>query len=752
MSDREIVLDDAAEQLFRDLGGVDVQRSSGFSVPGLTEALHEEEKRLDAWRLLLVDYAHEAAGLVSSAKKGAVADALGAIDPILDLLAKLAKLPGRDQRIIIRYRGRPVPYSGRASLRYDYHILYGSLDLDISGVVAASRRLGVTASRLPGKITTAFETLAENKVVNLMVHLGEWEAADRERVRVGFGHLVDYLAGRPKNPPKNEGGRPDPNLYALCAVNKLKPETAAGLFQKVSGMLACNTGEAMELFTGTYDAVWAFRKLREQLARPAVELNNPRWSVAATDTEAVPRAKIRAMRFLSLKLGADSPDAVRILDALFAADYGQVTSQDVLERMTAASWLLFAAEKNVGGKHMKDMANWVKALTRDVCDAVKSRLALAPEEAFDDIIVSGDVLKGLTEKGKVVEKKVHRRIQDLVSFYKQRSVIKRKVKGMVKSPTEFDLQDYEVMAEDFGITAEGAKEMVGLLKGCFDSRGHFLRPAFEKNLPGFARYEDSVFEFLWYYLKEIMNRHDRIAFLNALQLLIDQVKQRRSSLSVLLNDFILDPEQATYSDRNALMLSNLLLRKYSKELHTDIEITPEEVLLVQEGLDPEVVEYARGIVDGAREDFYLKVRTIHRKLKESLDPYESADVMPSRYVFTLEREIYIFLALVDGQVARAVLRSAAKEYGNPESEIYWQKKSEEQMPGLLQIFQVVVRGLGRIGETSDLVFLKELLNRENDFIALSKEPHHRDQVRRVMKHVDSAQRAVMQSRFRRERG
>ncbi|MBU2489301.1 MAG: hypothetical protein KKA60_07915, partial [Proteobacteria bacterium] len=731
--------------------------------PGLAEALHEEEKRLDAWRLLLVDFTHETANLFRAGKSGANADVRTAVNRMMELVSKLAKLPGHDERIIIRYRGRVVPSSGRASARYDYHILYGSLDLDIPGVHVAARRLGVTASRLPGKITSAFEALATAKVVSIQVRTGEWEISDREALRTSLDYLADYIQveadlAEPESFAKegrfpvsvlfDESGRADANLSLLAAQNKLKPETARGLTQKISGMLVCECSDPMELFTGTFDAIFGFKKLKEQLTRPAVELNNPRWVISATDKEAIGRDKLRMARFLSMRLGNESFDTVRMLEALYAADYGQVNAQDIQDRMAVATVLVNAVQKAAKTTgHMKDMAAWASAMSEDILAAVKNRLELVPEEAFDDLIISGELMKALTEDEKVLEKKIHREILDLVSFYKQRSITKRKVKGMVRRPTEFDLQDYEVMARDFSILPDDARHMVELLRGCFNARGHFLRPAFEKSIPEFARYEEKVFEFLWHHLKEIMDRQDRIAFLNAIQLLIDQIRQRQSSLAVLLNDFKRDPETATWSDRNALMLGNLLLRKYSKELHTDIEITPEEVLLVVEGLDPAMVEFARNRVDAAKEDFFLKVRTIHRKLKDSLDPYPGTDVMPARYVFTLEREIYILLALVGGQVARAVLRSAAKEYGNPESEIYWMKKSDEQMPGLLQIFQVVARGLGRIGQTSDLVFLKELLGKEGDFFAINKASHHRDQVRRVMRWVDTAQRSIMESQF-----
>jgi hypothetical protein len=56
--------------------------------------------------------------------------------------------------------------------------------------------------------------------------------------------------------------------------------------------------------------------------------------------------------------------------------------------------------------------------------------------------------------------------------------------------------------------------------------------------------------------------------------------------------FLPAPEKVEPSDRNAIMLANILLRTYNKELDVDIEMTPEEVLNVRNGLDRDVVHYA----------------------------------------------------------------------------------------------------------------------------------------------------------------
>ncbi len=166
------------------------------------------------------------------------------------------------------------------------------------------------------------------------------------------------------------------------------------------------------------------------------------------------------------------------------------------------------------------------------------------------------------------------------------------MRAMLKQKTSFSDGDLEVIAADFQISKENTKEVLTLLQGCFDKSGRFQRKEFEKNIPEFLKYEKNIFEFLWHHLSEIDNRNDRVSYLNTLQLLISEMRNPGDAIMVLLADFIKAPLQVTFFDRNALILSNILLRKYNQELRNEIEITPEQVLLVKEGLDKDRVAAA----------------------------------------------------------------------------------------------------------------------------------------------------------------
>ena len=113
---------------------------------------------------------------------------------------------------------------------------------------------------------------------------------------------------------------------------------------------------------------------------------------------------------------------------------------------------------------------------------------------------------------------------------------------------------------------------------------------------------------MWHFLKITPERKDRVAFLNSLQLLISKMKHPDRALKVLLNDICQDLENISYSERNAFMLANLLVRTYNQELWLDVEITPEEVLDVRNGINRKAADTAAYLIETDSESFLTKIR------------------------------------------------------------------------------------------------------------------------------------------------
>jgi len=317
------------------------------------------------------------------------------------------------------------------------------------------------------------------------------------------------------------------------------------------------------------------------------------------------------------------------------------------------------------------------------------------------------------------------------------------VRAVISGKRELNVEDFQKFAENFDIPVEDAEQVVLLLADCFDQDGRFKRETFEKYLTEFSRHR-KIFEILWNCLKNTIHHDDRMAFLNAVQLLIVMLQQPKNVLKTLLNDFNETSEVISQADRDALMLSNLLVRKYNKELHTDIEATPEEVLLVKNGLDTDVTKYAQWRIESVWEQFQHKIQSIGRRIAAAMDADNLvSDGLSVQFLLSLDRELYIFLSLVGGDAAYRIIRASAEYFGNPESSIYQSGNSIKCLPHLLEQLKILVRGLGRVGGKQDLMLLRKIKQREDAFMQFSDDPEYQGLVRQVLQWVDtSMDRAV----------
>jgi hypothetical protein len=347
-----------------------------------------------------------------------------------------------------------------------------------------------------------------------------------------------------------------------------------------------------------------------------------------------------------------------------------------------------------------------------------------------------------TEVLKRIRSRMEQVSGEILSDYRARSGTQKKKHIQFSSHQNFTDQDVEAIAANFEISAHDAQKIIQLYQNCFDGRGNFLRTAFEKNVPRFARHEKKVFEILWEFLKETPRRRNRLPLLNSLQLMVGEIKTPIQAIKALLADFTQSPEGVHYPDRNAMMLVNQLLRNYNKEVIMDIEMTPEEVLLVKGGLNKKVVNYVAWKVDGEPKPFQQKMATIRKRIAEAMEPHLSEEPLwPIRFLLALEREVHIFLALVGGRTALDDMRSALKDYGNP-AWLHRLKGNPDQLVPLLFHLAAIIRGLGRLGCQSDLALLEEIKIRQNQFMDLHPDMHYQAMVRHVMHLIDASKAAI----------
>jgi len=421
------------------------------------------------------------------------------------------------------------------------------------------------------------------------------------------------------------------------------------------------------------------------------------------------------------------------MKSIYGRDHIAIDPQVLGKRLRLITHLLTHVQKSAIDQNV----------AAEVIKRIRDRMDRAPGIFQDDFATRDEALTLCSGSTRTTVGRDNKNLLKIIGDSRNRSGT-RKIRLIQLSPEkDFTDLDFAAIAEDFGISARDAQEIIRLFQSCFNDRGSFLKTAFEKNVPRFARHEKKVFEILWEFLKATPQRNNRLPFLNSLQLLVAETKKPIQVIKVLLADFTRNPEGVYYPDRNAVMLLNQFLRAYNKEAVMDIEITPEEVLQVKGGLEERVVNYVAWKVDGGQKTFPNKIAAIRKRLVEAMGPdLSEAQLLPIRFLLALEREVHIFLALVGGRTAVEVMRSALNVYGNPASQIYHLKESPGQRETLLLHLAALIRGFGRLGCESDMFLLDEIKMRRDQFVGWHPDMRYQALVRRVMDLIDESRAAI----------
>ncbi|WP_155316682.1 hypothetical protein [Desulfosarcina alkanivorans] len=747
MDEKQIHLDDAAEQLFAQIEGIEDQKKGRSAAEMMAESLAEEQKQQDVWRILLCEIVHHIAGYLERMDPDArQSEERQTFDQLSDTLAKLSQLPHEAGRILVRYRGLSVDTD--IPERMDYEIIFGNMVVDLDIVPAMIKRHGHLLSHLMSQLLSAFGIFSDRGINNLNLNLPKGDPDSLRRLHRGL-HILCRLYGAHENQRDivlgtgkanvvpmviDEKGDLNANLTLVAGVNRLGAQTMRNLVAKVDAWIQKKeaSGEGCQ-FTSVYNAIFGLPKISAQLTRPPMEINNMDWLMREESEKDFSMEKAKVARIIA-SVEASPEKVAKVIKSVYGDDYPKINSHHLEERLGFSSHLLQAIDSKPKSEDAR----------QEVLTNLQKRLDTVRDDVFDNLYVSRSGDDNVGNSGTILGA-VHRQLYKMVSFFKGRSSTRKKMTGMVHGTIRFDERDFEILSEDFGIDMDEARELVDALKQCFDEKGRFIKSAFASALSRFTRYEKKIFEFLWRHLKDVVAPEDRTAFLNSLQMLTGRMNQPKRAFKILLEDFLKDSGRIQFSDAKALMLANLILHEYDKSL-ADIEITPEDILLDKRGLDKEVARYAAWRMDREQEAFFDKARTIHQSLCEALEFGQTRKQrLTVKELLGLEREVYIFLSMMETTVGQSIMRSAVTEYGSPESDLYFLKESDRFMSHLLQNLRIAIRGLANIGSMESIPSLEAVKTREEIFQRLKKSKAHRDQSRLISDWVDEAVKMI---RFR----
>ncbi len=731
-----------------------------------------DETELDNLRYLLIELAHMFGSylvdkqLLEGVRKGQDSFML-----LGDIFRRLADVQRAEPKVAIRHRGFTSSVSRSGAL--DYEIMYNEIMVDGAITRAMTKRMGVRMSHLEKRLLKAFEVFSNHSIHTLDLRVptaGSEEEMDRMRLCLSI--LSRYNQAYRMNTPigfkrngveeeqpiiQNQRHQADINLTMLAALNRMDPDAMADMVSKVAARLQ---SMGMENQNNVYAAIFAVKSYREKLIRPPLEVNNVRPAGAdgggfgggggggGTGDGELPEGELMEGNFSQFgvdpadpiartisEVFADSPrQAAAIMRGIYANDYKRIDTQQLANRIHMIGKLLDSLDQMPEGDQM----------FKEILQHVEGRIEQVRESVLGNMAIQEGTLKVRVDGKEAAIGKVNPKLLKAVAASKARATIKKKMRNIMRGRTTFSAGDFRALSADFQIPEADAREIVGLLKNCFSEEGHFLRKNFEANIPKFARHERKIFEFVWHYLKETLRRQDRVAFLNSLQHLIAAMKQRQKGIGILMTDFLRNPTAVDYSDRNAVMLSNLLIRKYNKELNLDIELTPEEVLLVRDGVDTTLARAVAQVINNTQDRLMRKLTTIRRQVRGVLGGLTSeVPSMPLRYLLSLEREVYIFLALLDCKTSHVVLQRALNVYGDPASEIYRLRESRKNLQTLTQHLKVILRCMGRVGRETDLSLLDRVGRNEAAFLRLANDPPDQDKVRQVLRWAERSREEIL---------
>jgi hypothetical protein len=713
------------------------------------------EAQMDLWRILLVDLAYLLSSYFVDVRYWeGVKSEKDTFEQLSRTLRKLSQIPENDGSVIIRFRG--FPSGKKQSEKSDYVVGFGNISVDKEIANAVTYRQGIHMSHLAGRLSRSFNTFAQHGINTLYLNLADLSPLARERLRICLHIISHYKQALKTNDPivfENRGKRvylplvydeqnqPDLNLILLAGLNGLTPKASERLVRHVSAWLQQSEQTASaDQYIGVYNAIFRLKNLKNKLIKPPIEINNIKWLKVDGGQKVVfdGQDEFSEASFVPQAIRdafGELPDpSVNYPDSFAGMGLDYIDPKEVGQRLQEAFNLIDKIGSRTEG--------W--ELLEEVIQSIQGRFELAGDSVFDSMSVEKGELKIMAQGKEIAIQGLNQNLLDRIEYHKQRSAFKKKMRAIAGCGIDFNTEDYQQLAERFDIDAEDIREIVTLVKRCFDDQGHFLKGTFDQYIREFADYPENIFALFWQYLKEPLERRDRVAFLNSLQLLIAEMNSGKSAVQVLMADFCHDPANVSYSDRNAPMFACILLRRFNKELNLDIEVTPEEVLLVKEGLNAEVVKIVSEIIENHPELFLEKIQTIQIKINDALKPKSpGAEPMPLRYLLSLEREVHILLALVGGETALSVLRNAVKRYGNPYSELYKFQESHHYLQAFLQHLKVAIRGLGRIGERIDLAVLEDVKMRQKGFMRLGDGLQHENLVVRIMDWIDIARQSIL---------
>jgi hypothetical protein len=427
MESNSINLDDSAEELYAQLGGVEVQKLEKIEFNGtdrLEQSLCEERRRYDALRALFVNLVYQVGIYLNSCSKNGEEDLIKrTLAQFANIFGKLSKNPEAGNKALIRYKGA---FGGdQIDKKTDYEILSRAISFDTAVVHAISKGQGTDSSQLLEKLTRGFDTLWNHNIVNFLLKIPR-SRPELQRLLLSLQFAARYFTAIEKNSPvtipmsgkpvsiqpiHNENSVPDLNLTLLAVLNGLSSERMQAMVNKVDSFMRSSEYKTKKYrYTSVYDAILQVKQFRSRFRPSPIEVNNIKWLMVNDEETPVSDQMADVARLVMDSSGGSGVETARVLKSVYGEDYAKIDSRQIAERLSLSSGLLKTIDTESKSEDMET----------EVINNMEERLSQVKEDVYDNIQIEGDQIKAYTPGKGTVTEKVHTKIGKIVSFQNQK--------------------------------------------------------------------------------------------------------------------------------------------------------------------------------------------------------------------------------------------------------------------------------------------------------------------------------------------
>ena len=664
----------------------------------------EKHGILDPWKITLIHLVYTICGsMLSERFFSGLLTGTAPLDTFIQMIEKLWDLPNRGDEVAISLRG--LKTGRHTSPEQDYQIATGELRIDLQEAIAIGRRQGSSMMHLQGQLLKAWEVFKNYGITSVVVRLLEPTSENLNLLRSSMNFLSRYyqaverhqslsltLDGERKEVPilYDKENQPNPNLTLLAYLNDLRKDDVAMLIWEAEQLAKQKETDATELQQSwrPEDVLDLMAEVKQGLEISPIKINTISLVAIKEEEVVVPKDRLDLDGAIKRIYGSDQEKARSMISDLYGDGLDVHQAEEFGRGLQQISEFL---------SKLADLGTY-KEVEQEVIAKFSKEIRKVSKEVLRRMNVGSDILKIVQPDQSVLELQVDHKLLSILKPIKQKVDVYDKLRNIHDKETTFTRIELKMLAKDFRTPVDEVDMFLKAVQHSFDGAGNFNRDLFDEQAKILAIYGEQAFPLLLYYLKNTENKKARISLLNSLPTLFEIVERPRKAVGSLLREFCTPFDKIHHFDRNLLMLATKLLRHYRKEKGVDIEMTPEEVLLVQKGLIEDAIRLAHGVIVDLQKEIRLKNLAMRNALIDSLakrDHKRPGDFAP-RFLFSLQRELYILLALIGGPIAKRILRDSSITSSNPISRIYNQPASKKYLSNILRLFKTIVRSYVRL--------------------------------------------------------